>query len=467
MGKHLSPTNVATYYHNQCHLYLHNAFHRPHDIAATSRDASPLAAAQFHRGLEWEARLFRLLEVSNQLVRLDPASEPKTAVQIRDLILGIGSTLSEGNARYVVNLVFQSPSFKQELTSAKSNPTLVAFGLAKPDIVKIMRVDKNQISWEIIDAKSSSALKSSHNAQIGFYHLCLENLIASVAQKGKNVLQIIPSNQASIWLPGSEEDDELSKPVSTPISLLLPPLRTFLFKTLPQVLKLPRDQVEWHLNPSCQGCEFFTSCKQATIEDGRLGLIPNLSVSEARFIREVMGIAVEQGFMPASTGQLTDIEEMDSLVKNNGIERLEKTYTPTAKRFQRLLGVQRTSTRRWSPLLEAAKTHEPQVCNSNWVPHWANLSTSSLLDNVYSHFLAAKNSHCTFLSSSMSAVTPWGRFVSPALHSRTNQVVGVWPISMMAPKISYQAWPNYSGNGSNMIRKPVRRYIHTLLQSVR
>ncbi|KIM22774.1 hypothetical protein M408DRAFT_279472 [Serendipita vermifera MAFF 305830] len=359
MAKHLSPTNVATYYHNQCHLYLHNAYHRPHDIIkATPKDVSPLSAAQFQRGLEWESRLFRWLEVQNKLVRLDATSPPKTAAQIRDLFVETGNALDVESSRYIVNLTFKSPAFEHELGLVKGSRLPVAFGVAKPDLVKITRVSKDVIEWEVIDAKASSILKSSHNAQIGFYHLCLETLIASVPVPKR--IRIVPSIHASIWMP-SAEGEEFSVPVSTPVSLLLPPLRTFLFKTLPeQILNLQREQVEWHLNPSCQGCEFFDSCKTSTTEDGRLGMIPNLSVSEARFIREVVDISVHHGLLPAKN-RLTDIEELDSLVKKEGIDKLEKTYAATAKRFQRLLGVQKTSIRQWSPQLEAALTDKPQL----------------------------------------------------------------------------------------------------------
>jgi len=360
MVKHLSPTNVGTYYHNQCQLYVHNAFHRPPGTRNATKAPSPLVVAQFQRGLEWEARLFRWLDVADQLVRLDATAEPKTALEIRDLFLDIGRELSTDKTKYIANLVFQSPSFKKELARFRSDPAGVTFGVAKPDLIKITRPSSEVITWEVIDAKSSSGLKSSHNAQIGFYHLCLEALIASVPPVGRGSPEILPSDKASIWLPNPGSEDEISMPVSTPISLLLPPLRTFLFKTLPQILKLPRDQVEWTLNPSCQGCEFVDSCRGATVKNGRLGMIPNLSVSDVRFIWEVVGIAADGGFH-SSSGQLTDIEELDSLIKSAGMEKLERTYAPTVKRFQKLLCVQKTSTGRWSPLLEAARSHQPQA----------------------------------------------------------------------------------------------------------
>jgi len=364
MAKSLSPANVGTYYHHQCQLYVHNAFHRPRHVEDTSNTPSPLAAARFQRELDWKARLFRHLEIEDQLICLDTTSEPKSAVQIRDLFLETGRELDVDVTRYITNLAFQSPSFERELAQQGSGTGLntVAFGLANPDLIKITRLNEEKIVWEVIDVKSSSSLKSSHNAKIGFYHLCLETLLASIQSTQLGSLQIEPSEKASIWLPNPGDGDKLSMPVSIPTSLLLPPLRTFLFKTLPNILQLPQNQVEWNLSSSCQGCEFFDNCKESTIKDGRLGMIANLSSSDVQFIREVMAMATKQGLTHPS-GQLTDIEELDSLVRSSGMDELETMCATTLKRFQRLLGVQRTSTttKRWSPLLEAVLSHEPQV----------------------------------------------------------------------------------------------------------
>jgi hypothetical protein len=282
---------------------------------------------------------------------------PKTAIEIRDIILeaapGVNST------KYIVNLTFQSPSFTQELLQYGSSPSGVVFGVAKPDILKITRRDDHEIIWEVIDAKSSNVLKSSHNAQTGFYHLCLEKLLDSVLYEPDSPI-LIPSENVSIWMPGAEDQDLLSEPVTTPTSLLLPALRTFLFKTLPRILTLPRNKVEWHLNPNCQGCDFFDNCKESTVHDKRLGMIPNLSISDARVTRDVLGSAGRPGMLQAP-GQVNEIEELDTFIKSSSIQKMGAKYSATIKQFQRLLGVQGVENNRWSPRLSAAIMHEPQV----------------------------------------------------------------------------------------------------------
>lgn len=394
MDAHLSPTNVATYYHNQCQLYLHNSYHRSGGVVATSSKAgppavSPLTVAQYQRGLDWEERLFHNLELRDQLVNINNPEEPKSAAEVRNIILQAatkdndngnvgGDGDEEDNERnddedssistkYIANLTFMSPSFDRELQQYGSPPNSVAFGLAKPDLVKVTTY-KDKIVWEIIDAKASNTLKTSHTAQIGFYHICLENLLSTAADEAAtkvseiSTYKIVPSEQASIWLPNPKDMDDLLAPVPTPVSLLLQSLRTFLFKTLPQILQLPRDQIEWHLNPSCHGCEFWERCKSETISEKRLGLIPNLSVSEGRFIREVLGIAEDAGILDKNRkNKNAEIEDLDQLVKSPSFTRLEKEYPATIKRFQKLMKVQKTHTRRWSPALEAAATRKPQV----------------------------------------------------------------------------------------------------------
>ncbi|KAG8771212.1 hypothetical protein FRC16_005981, partial [Serendipita sp. 398] len=417
---HLSPTNLANYYHNQCNLYLHNVYHRRDRIdlkshketqtndaqrqrqrqpGQSTQTASALVTAQYQRGIKWEARLFRSLENHNVLIRVPPSSDstPQSPKQIRDILLDGSKHLMEIEDHvYITGIVFQSPSFESELEEHGSPKGSIAFGVAKPDLIKLTLIKSannkgskstgRMIEWEVIDVKSSTTLKSSHTAQIGFYHLCLDILLAplepdSTSSSDPTQTRIVPGKQATIWLrpPQSIEapDDQDSNadsylPVSTSTSLLLPPLRTFLFKSLPSILTSSKDQVEWHLNPACQGCEFLSGCKKETVQNARLGMIPNLSIPDAKFIGEVLEIAHTLGIdvnvkktnkqkeegeegeestndyettmttittttTATTAAAVVDIENLDRLVKG-GIDKLERTYAPTAKRFQRLLG---------------------------------------------------------------------------------------------------------------------------------
>jgi len=358
----LSPTRLAIYHQNHCDWYLHQSFHRLAAIPAHETVTAPagnptevtppaITTAHFQRGIEWEARLFDCLERRGQLLRLPP--QTITQEQIRDTII---ESVSVKNICYISNLIFQSPSFEEELAELHSAPlTRRLFGIAKPDLIQVNRLETGEITWEVIDAKSSTSVKSSHHAQIGFYHLALERLLAPIKSRSGGPT-LVPSEFASIWLspPDGNNPEDSPGPIPTPLSLLLPPLKTFLFKTLPKVLSLPSRRVEWLLNPLCRGCEFEEKCTATTKEEKRLGGIPNLSILEAHFIREVMDIY-------KGREKKSELEDLEDIIEGPRFKRINESYGNTGKKFQRLLDVRLVDGKPRSTLLEAAISGQPKV----------------------------------------------------------------------------------------------------------
>jgi CobQ-like glutamine amidotransferase family enzyme len=80
-------------------------------------------------------------------------------------------------------------------------------------------------------------------------------------------------------------------------------------------------------------------------------MIPDLSIEEASFLREVIKLN--------RRGDTTDIEELDLLVAG-GLQDVQQKYPTTASRFRTLMGMKRGEIG-WSPVLESAKTMSPQV----------------------------------------------------------------------------------------------------------
>lgn len=357
----LSPTRLAIYHQNHCDWYLHQSFHRsvpaPAQEAANAPSGDPsgvavptITTAHFQRGIEWEARLFDHLERRGQLLRLPPHTI--TQGQIRNTII---ESVSVKNICYISNVVFQSPSFQEELAEFSATPWHHRlFGVAKPDLIQVNRLETGEITWEVIDAKSSTSIKAPHHAQIGFYHLALEKLLASVKPRPEGPT-LIPSEFASIWLsPPSGGDPDSPGPIPTPLSLLLPPLKIFLYKTLPTILSLPPHRVEWLLNPLCRGCEFEEKCTATTKLEKRLGGIPNLSFSEAQFIREVMDISQGQE-------KKTELEDLEDIIRGPRLTKINEAYANTGKKFQRLLDVRMVDGKPRSTLLEAALSGRAKV----------------------------------------------------------------------------------------------------------
>lgn len=91
-------------------------------------------------------------------------------------------------------------------------------------------------------------------------------------------------------------------------------------------------------------------------------MIPDLNIEDARFLREVIQLR--------SNGDMTDIEELDSLV-NGGLRVVEQKYPNTATRFRKLMYLKRGEIGS-SPVVEAVKTRKYQVA-----PYFISLTVVS------------------------------------------------------------------------------------------
>ena len=80
-------------------------------------------------------------------------------------------------------------------------------------------------------------------------------------------------------------------------------------------------------------------------------MIPNMSIEEAAFLREVIALK--------RTETSTDIEELDLLV-NGGLQSIRRRYPTTAARFHNLMGM-RPGKDEYSPILEAVKLKKAEV----------------------------------------------------------------------------------------------------------
>lgn len=126
----------------------------------------------------------------------------------------------------------------------------------------------------------------------------------------------------------------------------------FLFSLLPNVVRLPAEQVPWHYNAVCADCQWKEGCLQRTQEGKTVSMIPDLSTENADFLREVIKLEAHGG--------LTDIEDLDFVV-NERLYGLQLGFPATAARFRNLMGMKRRQIGN-SPVLDAVHTNKPQVC---------------------------------------------------------------------------------------------------------
>ncbi|KAJ6497569.1 hypothetical protein C8R45DRAFT_822435 [Mycena sanguinolenta] len=341
----LSATNLAVYHHLNCDLYLRNVYHRGKAHTSSDRqDPSELTAANFERGLEWERRLFAFLNEEDMLLTIPP-------VPVDGNTLQANIEADERHHFFVCGVAFwPPPELRQRFLDAGTDP--VNFGLAKPDLLEIIRTPSG-VTWKVVDAKASKKVKTSHHVQIYFYNLCLSYLLPEPFFK--------PAGSAAIWLPSADEFD--SEPTSCfddlksiNISLLKPSLDDFLFRRLPKILSLPHANIDWHFNPLCRGCPFEADCRKRTIEDGELGCMPNISLAEVKPIRNLLGIS--RGF--STEDSATDIEDLHLLLGDaEKLDRIRKSFPSTLKKTKKILAVQRFAS--VSPMVEAARSKAVQV----------------------------------------------------------------------------------------------------------
>ncbi|TFK23145.1 hypothetical protein FA15DRAFT_670751 [Coprinopsis marcescibilis] len=357
----LSATNLAVYHHLRCDLYLHNIHNKPTEhssrpsLSFKDTSESCLKQAHFHRGLNWETTLFSWLDDSNLLLKVP--SLPLEATVLKENILA-----DDREHYFIAGLVFKPPHEQLAIRFAQHGMDPVAFGLGKPDLLEIRRKPWG-VTWKIIDAKASKSIKTSHHVQIYFYSLCLQSLLPSPFFEA--------DGGAGVWL--APEDGFSSAPPSfediktIQLSLLRPSLDAFLFDRLPRLLSLPKGDVRWHFNPLCSGCNFKEECKSVTIKEGRLGSMPNISISDARTLHELLDIG-HQIFpdLPAP-GSTTDIEDLHLLLSKEGrITRLEQHSPITMKKVKGMLSLPKRRNRnsrpkKSGPVLDATRNNSIRV----------------------------------------------------------------------------------------------------------
>ncbi|KAH7875454.1 uncharacterized protein C8R40DRAFT_1160716 [Lentinula edodes] len=355
----LSATNLAGYHHYNCDLFIYNTYNGIEDPRIPlhhlvyESTSTTLDGAQFKRGLDWEAHLLSWLDEENLLLTV-----PSYPLKGEDFVENI--LADERNHFFVAGISFVPPQEHFDEIYRKAGLEPVKFGLAKPDLVEITRLEDG-VMWKVIDAKASRAVKTSHHVQIYFYTLCLNYLLPHSFFRA--------TNAAAVWLP--PEDGFDTNPPSfddlktVEISLLSFPLDDFLFRRLPAILSIPRKDVFWHYNALCHGCPFSKDCQQKAVEEGEIGSMSNISIPEAKLLRNLLQIWQDTG-VSHPRGE-TDIEDLALLLEDRkGMQRIGSSYPVTLRKAKRILALpprtrKASKATAASPILQAARTDKIQI----------------------------------------------------------------------------------------------------------
>ncbi|TDL18051.1 P-loop containing nucleoside triphosphate hydrolase protein [Rickenella mellea] len=345
-GRNITATTLAAYYHFQCDLFLHRSYHS-FDGGKPRAQPSELSKAQFERGGGWESSLLKWLDDEGLL--LNVLSGLLEGSDIQEMI-----ELDDRHHFFITGLSFWAPqaALAKEFKGRGQQP--VRFGIAKPDLIEIKKTHDGNIWWQVIDAKSSKAVKTSHHVQIYLYHLFLQQLLP--------LPRYTPAETASVWLtpsPGDSPSLDGLKPIA--ISLLSLPLDDFMFRKLPAMLALSPESVKWHFNPLCNGCPYEKICSTDAVRHGKLGAMANINIQDAQLLQNVLGLT-----RTTSSDHLTDIEDLDQLLNSSKrLDKLHDLYPSTVRKVQRILKLPTRKSKDMpkSALVMAAKTKTTQVIN--------------------------------------------------------------------------------------------------------
>jgi len=193
-----------------------------------------------------------------------------------------------------------------------------------------------------------------------------------------------------VWLPPKDGFHVASPSIgdikAISISLLAPPLDVQLFRTLPKVISLPFDRVNWHYNPLCHGCRYEPDCRARSQDQGELGSMPNISIDDAKALKDLLRDA-RRASPPNQTDCLSDIEELHHLIANHSrLDNIAKSSPTVVKKAKQVLQLPKKVREQaeWlpSPIVEAARTKMLQVSRQTsnealQVPLILNFSGSS------------------------------------------------------------------------------------------
>ena len=123
------------------------------------------------------------------------------------------------------------------------------------------------------------------------------------------------------------------------LHLLDDSLKEFLFRRLPAILALPREQVKWHFNPLCRTCSFEPECRSRSIREQTLGSLSNISLDDAAVLESLLVISRgRHGVRQKEV--LPDIEELHTLFLDKPkIMDMELEFPTTLRKSKRILGI--------------------------------------------------------------------------------------------------------------------------------
>lgn len=311
----VTPSVLGSYFHTHCQLHLqHRVHHRtPAQPHAETGNNNPTQ----QRGIDWEDLLVAHLKSTASLT----VANADDALRLQATLTAAAQTLLNGDIRdtvvYLHHCCFVPPaSFMPHFAQHG-----VRLGTCETDLLRLERLSGNddgsttststRILVTVIDAKSSTSLKLSHQVQIVYYYLVIASILRQQPPSDANVDFVLAAN-GEVWRPppGAGElsiRDAAKVQVDVfPLEPLQSMLVLFLNEQLVDLVTSPTP--DWHFQSSCATCEFREECRANAVQQKRLSSIPYLSAADRHWLLAQM----HQG--PAAATALPEIEDLAGLL---------------------------------------------------------------------------------------------------------------------------------------------------------
>ncbi|KAF9425134.1 Tripartite DNA replication factor [Entomortierella beljakovae] len=295
-GKYrFSPSTLAFHAHTSCEKMLHlkgNQLWRESQEKKSSQTNNnkgtilSISDANTQRGLRFEEKIQSAISD-----RIDCEAEGDKDSFFRLVSASEGKTLCQ--PIFSLDESFYTPKMRQ---------AGIVFGRFIPDFIKILpgtlgQDGKQKKRLYIIDAKSSSHVKISHQIQVTLYAIFIAHLIK--VNNLEDLLEI--DTYGGVWIPQFRDPRKFS------LTFMRPTVERFIYEELPSILLKPLESTIWHIDSPCLQCEFLPICTADAREQRTMSLIPLLSKQSATRIKS---------YLKTASSHDSEIEDIEDLIKD-------------------------------------------------------------------------------------------------------------------------------------------------------
>ncbi|MFH0824035.1 MAG: AAA domain-containing protein, partial [Pseudomonadota bacterium] len=313
----LSPSRIARYFYHQCERYLRyhstpSALRAAGNVPQIPYNGSPITEAILAGGYAWEEKVVEGLPKDRVTIsqwkkplHKQAHDKSRTIPLLRDLAKGA----------YLYQATLEVPTGFLESFDVPAD--LCVMSLCRPDLIHKIDQPGQPGRFRVVDVKSGSALKASHQIQVGLYTLMLDAIVKNQAPDLEVDLE-----KGGVWLQDGAAYEDF------PLRLSLRFLNRFLRKQLRLIFEAPLKDVPWHLGYRCEWCEFYAHCRSEAEQRNSVSLLPGITVAGRNYLRD----APWAGGSPVET-----LSELKGLLLRDDIDTILDACGSLRGRGNRLL----------------------------------------------------------------------------------------------------------------------------------